>query len=101
MVRLDDDVEELGVTAGAIDLIKIDVEGMELDSVTGAMATLAGHGPAVFVETRDHRATIDKLLAEVGYCPLVPVNTPAGADYATVPARSEEFLRTALAVLEA
>jgi FkbM family methyltransferase len=99
VVRLDDDIDAHG--RRGVDLIKIDVEGMELDVLAGARDVLSVDGPALFVETRDHRDAIDVFLAALGYCSLVSVGTPAGADYASVPLEREGFLRTSLDLLEA
>lgn len=84
VVRLDDEGDALGRRGVA--LIKIDVEGMELGVLEGAAGLLTSDGPAIFVETREHREAVDDFLASVGYCRLEAVGTPAGADYATVPA---------------
>lgn len=94
VVRLDD--EDAVSSDGAVDLIKIDVEGMELDVLQGGARLLAAHQPAIFLETRDHRHEIDEFLASIGYCRLEAVGTPAGADFASVPESRREVLRASL-----
>jgi FkbM family methyltransferase len=100
VVRLDDDLApRLGDRP--LDLLKMDVEGAELDALAGAERILASEGPLLVVETRRHLEALDGILAGVGYCSLVAVGTPAGADYAAVPRRREAALRASLASLEA
>lgn len=101
VVRIDDDVCGLGIDLAGIDLVKIDVEGMELEALAGANRLLQDARPTLFIETRDHREAIDEMLGSLGYCPLVPVGTPAGADYASVPTGRRSFLVTAIAILDA
>lgn len=55
---------ELGRRAPA--LIKIDVEGAELDVLRGASASITRHRPALIVEVNDPDG-LSKLLAELGY----------------------------------
>lgn len=63
VVRLDD--EPLGDVA----VIKIDVEGMELDVLEGAVATIARSRPEIFVEAaeRSHFERVVHLLDGLGY----------------------------------
>jgi FkbM family methyltransferase len=50
------------------DLVKIDVEGAELECLLGAGALLAGARPVLLCEvSREHAAAVGKLLAEAGY----------------------------------
>jgi hypothetical protein len=59
---------------GQVDLIKIDAEGMDLDIVLGARATIERSRPLLFVETikidrpvlRDLMAQNDYVLTEIG-----------------------------------
>lgn len=55
-------LDQMGVPAVA--LIKIDVEGMELEVLKGAQATLAKHRPALYVEN-DRREKSAALLAHI------------------------------------
>jgi len=48
VVRLDDDIAEKGLPAP--DMIKIDVEGMELQALQGMQQTLREHSPALHIE---------------------------------------------------
>jgi FkbM family methyltransferase len=47
-------------------LLKVDVEGMELDALAGAAETLEAWHPVVYVET-NHAARVDQALAGFGY----------------------------------
>jgi FkbM family methyltransferase len=82
--RLDDDLPDR-VGSRRVGLIKVDVEGMEVDVLRGAAGVIAEHRPALFIETREHRDDIDRLLAPLGYGPLQRVDTPAGADFVAMP----------------
>lgn len=55
------------------DLIKIDVEGSELDVLAGARRTLAKRGPGLLVEVHavDLEEACMAMLVEIGYRPLV------------------------------
>lgn len=50
----------------APDVLKIDVEGMELAVLSGGRSVLE-HRPALFCEVTDHYAEVGKLLSEFGY----------------------------------
>lgn len=51
-----------------VDLIKIDVEGMELEVLAGAAATLAAQRPVLMIEViKSDRARIESLLLGLGY----------------------------------
>lgn len=66
-LRLDDFIMEAGVRPP--DVLKIDVEGAELDVLQGALSLLTGHKPIIFLAT--HNATLHAqccaLLAASGY----------------------------------
>jgi FkbM family methyltransferase len=53
---------------GRVDLIKIDVEGMELETLEGARNLLSKHKPVLIIEIiKSDRASIGMLLASLGY----------------------------------
>ena len=66
---------KVGETATAIDtlklndiaLIKIDVEGMELEVLSGAMQTIKRCSPAIMIEVDTDRLGIVAILEELGY----------------------------------
>ncbi len=62
VVRLDSDLN----VAGRISLIKIDVEGMELDVIRGAREILAKHRPTVIIEY-NMNWSLDELRKELPY----------------------------------
>lgn len=55
-----------------VGLIKVDVEGMELDVLRGAAATVARFGPDIVVEARTapEKAAVDEILEPWGYVPV-------------------------------
>ncbi len=61
-------VDALGLTR--LDLIKIDVEGMELQVVRGASATVRSRRPILYVENdrSDQSPALINALKELGYC---------------------------------
>jgi FkbM family methyltransferase len=62
IVKLDSDLHE----TGKISLIKIDVEGMELDVIRGAKAILAQHRPTLVVEYNPNW-TLEELRSQMPY----------------------------------
>jgi FkbM family methyltransferase len=62
IVKLDSDLHE----TGRISLIKIDVEGMELDVIRGATAILARHRPTLVIEYNPNW-TLDELRGQMPY----------------------------------
>jgi hypothetical protein len=51
-----------------LDLVKLDVEGMELEVLRGGRAALARHRPIMIVEViKSDRAAIENFVAELGY----------------------------------
>lgn len=60
--------EFLGARPGLVpDLVKIDVEGHELDVLAGMRATLADHGPTLLVELHGEAAPVVDVLLDAGY----------------------------------
>lgn len=58
-----------------LDLMKIDVEGMEEDVIRGAKETILRHKPLVFAEwIKTKREVIESLLGEFGYSKFTQVN---------------------------
>lgn len=65
-------LNEIAGTLDNIQLIKIDVEGTELDVLRGATDILAGHRPALIVEclSETQEASITEFLSGFGYRPF-------------------------------
>jgi FkbM family methyltransferase len=75
ITSLDAVVDSYNSTASSavvVTLIKIDVEGMELDVLRGATEVLKRDRPHIFVEaaTREHFQSLRAFLAQYGYLPL-------------------------------
>lgn len=62
--RLDD---QPFTRAFSIDLIKIDVEGHELEVLRGAQSTIMQHKPVLIIERNKNQAEIGNLLIPLGY----------------------------------
>ena len=76
VVRIDDDLQ-----CDRLDLVKIDVEGMEMDVLTGAMQTIERHRPMLYVENDrvDRSAALIELLLRLRhrlYWHLPPMFNP-------------------------
>ena len=69
-------------TGSAPALLKIDVEGAEMDVLTGAAALLASHRPALLLSTHSDalRAACLQRLREIGYRRIRPLNAAAEAE---------------------
>lgn len=70
VTTLDEEVRRLGL--GRLDLIKMDIEGSEVEALRGALETLRRHHPVLIIETHiiNGRSTVEevrRLLDENGY----------------------------------
>ena len=81
------------------DFIKVDVEGFELEVLTGARRTLAVGSPALMVEVQSHQAELRALAVELGYIVVDELGAPtdlpaswAGNSFWLHPARHAEVL---------
>lgn len=88
VVSLDDVVSELGLTR--IDLIKMDIEGAEIEAVRGAQRLFSAHCPHVvianhLIEGKDSHYTVTKDLQRCGYATetLSVTGRPGWADLFT------------------
>ncbi len=66
LVSLDEEIARLGLTP---QVIKVDVEGMEVPVLRGAGRVLRQHRPALYVEaaTTEHFMAVNDILAPLGY----------------------------------
>ena len=64
-------VRTMAIDASALDradLIKLDIEGMELEALSGAMTTIEANRPVLFIETiKIDKRKLEKILGELGY----------------------------------
>ncbi len=49
------------------DFIKIDVEGMEVEVLNGAVETIRKYSPIVSAEVAENEVQIDKFMSDLGY----------------------------------
>ena len=101
IVRLDDDIRDQGLPAP--DLIKIDVEGMELSVIRGAERTLGIHRPSVYVELhgaedadkRENARAVASALWDLGYCDLLNLGAGEPVTPSTIGRPARLFCRPA------
>jgi Methyltransferase FkbM domain len=69
-------IDDVAKETGAPDFIKVDVDGGELDVLTGGENTLREHRPHLVVETHTHQLEqqCGSLLVEYGYRPVIKHN---------------------------
>jgi len=101
ITTLDRDIATCGLPAP--DLIKIDIEGWELEALRGARATLDAHHPALFLEMHGETmrekkrkvAEIVAFLCDAGYLSILHVETglAIGAANADVAAEGHLYCR--------
>lgn len=71
VVKLDDELVKIGVTK--VDVIKMDIEGAEIEAIKGAVETLKKCNPFVIiasyhqVEGKESKIFLEKYLGELGY----------------------------------
>ena len=89
VVRLDDDIRDASLPAP--DVIKIDVEGLELAALTGARQTILTHCPRLFIEIHGETMSLKRqnardvviCLEEMGYRNIRHVESGRQVDRAT------------------
>ncbi len=101
ITTLDRDIATCGLPAP--DLIKIDIEGWELEALEGARVTLATHHPALFLEMhgetmREKKRRVGEIVAflhQAGYLDIVHIETglAIGAANAAVAAEGHLYCR--------
>ncbi len=69
MVTLDQFVREKGIRP---DLVKIDVEGFELEVLKGAASTLRDNRPLLLIEIQRQKGSVLKFLESAGYAAFTP-----------------------------
>ena len=62
-----------------IDLIKIDVEGAEVEVLNGGIKTINKHKPVIVIETYNHKSEVDEILQKSGYTQIDTIRD--GEDY--------------------
>jgi FkbM family methyltransferase len=96
-VRLDDDVRENGLPAPEV--VKIDVEGMELQVINGAEQILSAYRPALYIELhgaedadkRRNAHEVASALSRLGYRDILDVETGEKVTAATIGRPSHIF----------
>jgi FkbM family methyltransferase len=94
--RLDSLVAEVGLPLPG--LIKMDVEGAELDVLSGSELTLQKSGPVLLIELHGTNASVHELLTRLGYCVHVlgsrsgALQAPWDAQVIAVPSQRADLL---------
>lgn len=93
-IRLDEAATDFATGPGRVALIKVDVEGHELEAIEGAAGILERHKPVLFVELEERHGTrtaeLRAFTGRYGYKSFViaddKARTSAGSDPAKLPA---------------
>jgi FkbM family methyltransferase len=75
VMRLDDYADAVGLLP---DFVKMDIEGFELQALTGAARVLRDARPMLMVEITRNAPSVEKLLTTVGYCAFDHMLRPLG-----------------------
>jgi hypothetical protein len=80
-------LDSLSAAAGAPDFIKIDIDGGELDALTGGIETLRTARPDLVVETHSKQLEEDcgALLVDCGYRPVIKHNRSVWREHRPIP----------------